>query len=531
MEYTESDVQILNDWVGFGSFVPNFIVRALSNCDAKIVFVDKGNQGGGTASVIYDYILRILGQHPVEKKNIRPNTAVRTIRFASETLPTEAEGEGEIRNTLYPQFKKFFPPYLIKKDITARRPALTLRDYQGGKDIILEFVSYNQEVQSQAGVQRFSCYCDEQPPQSFYEEQLPRLLAADGDLIIALTPAENLSWVYEAIYLKANWMYNSDTIISYLDKKTGVKHESKEFLNSGHSIAVIRAATDDNPTLNPQVIENQFAGYDDEQAMEVRRYGIFHQISGVIFKEFDPRIHVLNRNQHFPEGIPHSYIHGRGIDFHEQTNWAILWLALTRENEVFVYDEWNPSPSRYVTVEIAREIAMRSRDYKFAVNLIDPWAAKKQANTGFSPIDDLNRAFGSFRRDIPSCTGGYWETWDTKNLRGRDMVKERLKNARLVGKPFNNRMIKNGENYYLPTMWVLNNCEQTIFSMRNWRWDEWATRESSLTKDEKNKPQDRFSHFPVTIECIFKHPAFSMGMYKGSVIKQKPSPYRNYMRV
>jgi len=522
----DADIKLLNDMAGFLSFKPNFIGWALMHCDANVILVDTGNQAGKTSNIAKNYVARILGEHPIEKRNMRPNTIHRTIRFASENLPTESEEEGEIRNTVYPQFKKLFPPYLIKKDITARRPAITIRDYQGGKDIIVEFVSYNQEVQSQAGVQRFSIFLDEQAPKSFYEEQLPRLLAADGDMIIGITPAENITYLFEEIFQKAGTFYNSPSIVEYLATK-GEKCRVFEKMAGDKNIAVIRAATDDNPTLNKEVIEEKYSKYDDLPTMEVRRYGLFHQISGIIFKEFD-KLHVISRNQHFQEGIPHSWVHARGIDFHEHTNWACGWVALSPQNEAFVYDEYNPSPDRFVTSEIGREIAHRSRDYKFAVNLIDPWAAKKQINTGFTPIDDLNRAFSQFRRDGIG-TGGYWQAWDTKNLRGRDSVKERLKNARIVGKPFNNRMIKNGVDFYVPTIWFTDNCNQTIYSFKNWRWEEWATRESYLTKDEKNKPQDKHSHFPVMIECIFKHPAFNT-RFSERVVKQPQSAHASYMR-
>lgn len=103
----------------------------------------------------------------------------RIFRFASEMLPTEKAGlEGdtiqsaEINNTQYPEFKKWLPPFLIKKDITVRNPAITLfdpnanQDFGGlkyvGADIMVEFVSYNQSVQAGAGVQRLSVWEDEE---------------------------------------------------------------------------------------------------------------------------------------------------------------------------------------------------------------------------------------------------------------------------------------------------------------------------------------------------------------------------------
>jgi hypothetical protein len=293
---------------------------------------------------------------------------------------------------------------------------------------------------------------------------------------------------------------------------------------------VIRAATDDNPTLDKDAIEDKMSKYDDRATMEIRRYGIFHQMSGVIYKEFTEMIHKISGNEYFPDGVPHDWVHSRGIDFHEHTNWACVWMALSNWNEAFIYHEYNPSPDRMVTLQISREIATMSRDYRYPLNLIDPWAAKTQVNTNLSVVDDINRAFYQYKKEGIG-TGGYWQTWDTKSARGRDIVKERLKNSLLVGKPFNNRVYdKTGGVHYLPTLWILDHCKETIMSFKNWRWEQWASKEQLITKDEKNTPQDRHSHFPVTVECIFKHPAFSVGRFREVFVKERQSPYEQSFR-
>lgn len=520
MNLQGEDLQQAGDWANYLLFKPNFITSALRNCEKKTIGVFTGNQAGKTEDVVMDYIDRILGRHPIEWKNIRPNNPHRIIRFASQRLPLETEGE-EVKNTVYPRFKSRFPSYLIKKDITVRKPVITLRDRQGGRDIFLEFVSYGEETQSQAGVQRFSIYLDEHAPESFYEEQIPRLMSSMGDLIITLTPVEYISWEFEKIFGRTDVIYNSQSIIEYMKKNHGTNLNTIEKTGTNNGIAIIRAASEDNPTFTKEQVDENMSKYDDIDTYEVRRYGIFHQISGRILKDFDLSIHVIPKMRYFQDGIPDGWIHARGIDFHEHTNWACPWVALSPENEAFVYQEFNPSSDRWVSLEIAREIAIRSKDYKYHINLVDPRMAIRQANTGLTTLDDFNRYFREFKRDGLG-TGGYWQTWDTKNERGRDIVKQRLKNARLVGKPFCN----NG----LPTLWILDNCPQTIYSFKNWKWEEWANRQASLTKEEKNKPEDKYSHFPIAIECLFKHPAFSSLIFRRSVLPERPSPYAGYMR-
>ncbi len=530
VELSQEYIATLNDMSGFFSFKPNFIIGCLGLSDKKIKAVIKGNQAGGTSTVAYDYVRRIMGIHPIEKLNLRPDNPIRIIRFASETLPNEAGTGGEVRNTIYPQIKKFLPNSLILKDITVRKPVVTVRCVQGGAPIQLEYVSYGQEVQSQAGVQRFSIYLDEESPQGFYEEQLPRLIAADGDLIMGVTLTEKLTWMFDEVLERASVIYNSPTIIRYMKEKYGRDLKFREDTGRNSSVAIIRAATDDNPTLDLNVINEIMSVYDDESTVESRRYGIPHQASGIIFKDFDPNIHVIQRDKFFETGLPHTWFHVRGIDFHEHTNWAVLWVSLSPQNEVFIHQEYNPSPDRMVTLQIGKQVAMRSGDYTFKINLIDPLSAKKQVNTGLSALDDFNNIFREFRHEGIG-TGGYWTTWDTKSSRGRDEIRKRLKNAKLCQRPFNNRVISpEGRESFLPTLWVCNTCPETIYSFRNWRWDEWASKEAQITKDEKNKPQERHSHFPITVECIMKHPAFNTGRFKETVLPHRDSPYHVSMR-
>jgi hypothetical protein len=228
--------------------------------------------------------------------------------------------------------------------------------------------------------------------------------------------------------------------------------------------------------------------------------------------------------------LPHDWLHARGIDFHERVSWAVGWASLSPQNEMFFYREYNPSPEKMVTLTICREIIMLSGDYKFPINLVDPRAAISQPNTGLSTLDDLNRAFMVYKREGLG-TGGYWQTWDTKSSKGRDAVHERLQNSKLVGKPFANRILQNGRESYLPTLWILDSCPIMIQSLKGWRYEEWANREKLITNDEKDKFQQKWSHFPMVLEGLLKWPGFSVGRYREQFVKSRPNPYAREARM
>jgi hypothetical protein len=156
-----------------------------------------------------------------------------------------------------------------------------------------------------------------------------------------------------------------------------------------------------------------------------------------------------------------------------------------------------------ITRSIANEMSLLSGQYKFKLNLIDPRAAEVQTNTGTTTVEDLNDAFLDLKRE-GVCTGGYWETWDTKGTRGREVVRERLKNSVDCKRPFNNKVKKDGRTVYLPTLWISNHCPETSRSLKQWRLESWARSYANTEKDRKETPAQKFSHYPCCIEAIFK---------------------------
>jgi hypothetical protein len=230
-QFSQQDIQTLNDFEGYLSFIPTWMYRIFVNLPYKIIFLNSGNQALKTASTARQYADRILGWHPIPKKNVvywecskrakihrneitlkellkehkfkdsstwnslqlpedmkcpecgaeivQHKRGSRVFRFASETLPGEnvnvsKDGmSAEVKNTQYPEFKKWLPKFLIKKDITSRNKSMIIKDIYGGSDIVIDFVSYNQTTPSTAGPQRMSIWEDEQPDMAFHEEQYP----------------------------------------------------------------------------------------------------------------------------------------------------------------------------------------------------------------------------------------------------------------------------------------------------------------------------------------------------------------------
>jgi len=214
------------------------------------------------------------------------------------------------------------------------------------------------------------------------------------------------------------------------------------------------------------------------------------------------------------------WVHGRSIDYHERINWAIIWVAISPDDEAFVYREWDPSPREWINLTISEEIVNRNGMQRFIVNLIDPLARKIQTNSGISTIEDLNTIFHRLRVEGLS-SGTYWEPFDTKGMKGRDEIKKRLKNSLRVERPFNNHIKEDGRTFILPTLWISKECPETAKSLKQWRHQDWATNRLVHVKDKKESTIKKFSHFCTALEGLFKDIRFKA---------RKDKPYRNEQR-
>lgn len=569
-------VKQLNDIASYVNFLPTWQFKRFMRLPHQIVGLFCGNQAMKTSSVTYSFVHRVLGSHPVPKKNVvyfecetrnKDNLAPhgfyafkdcgvlvrgwekgtwnlsqlpkdgkcpfcggkiivhqrvsRKIRLCSETLPGDKESvsddgsvSAETKNSVYPELKKWMPNFLIKRDITFRNPAMIIKDplagfqlngtVNRGDAIIFDFVSYSQTIQASASVQRMAILCDEEPPKDFWDEQCRRLLIEDGDITLALTPANQMSWSYDEIFERAQVYYRTKAICDFLNTNEKDKeHFQVETTQSPASIGVVMAATDDNPILSKEAIESNFATVDDPDVLATRRYGIHRQVSGRIFKSFDYKVHYINFEDYFPDGMFEGYNHYRMIDYHPHNKWACCWLSLSPYNEAFVWREYSPDPERLITRTISNEIAILSEYYKYKLNLIDPLAAETQTKTGTTTVDDLNDYFMELRKEGVG-TGGYWETWDTKGTRGREVIRARLINSKKCGVPFNNKIVVDGVTRWLPTIWISTACPETARSLKRWRREANLRSSRNIDKEKTEKPAQKFSHYCTAIEAIFK---------------------------
>jgi hypothetical protein len=319
-------------------------------------------------------------------------------------------------------------------------------------------------------------------------------LREGGDATINLTPAKGFDWIYDSIWRRAEKIYRSKVIC----EKFGYPRVESSGVKSG--IHLFCWATDDNPVMTPEAIERIFGSIDDPDELAMRRYGVFRQVSGRIYKAFDEKVHKKPFDAVFDASLFRSYWHFRVIDYHPSKPWAVSWVAVSPTHEWFVWNELWQNHDNRTTLELRDEIKRESlfeEDEEFnRCTLIDPLSEVKQSNTGFSVFDDLQMGEYGLRRLTPA---------DTKNQSGRANIKMRLKNSLVCGVPGNNlnRNDLDEPRYgqYLPTIWFLDNCRHHIEHFKSWRFVDWKQEHVKATKTVKRESQ-KYSDFCRNLEFL-----------------------------
>lgn len=233
-----------------------------------------GNRTGKTVSGGAEAVWYATGTHPYKRIPI-PN------RGWVVSLTNEVQRDVAQREVL-----KWLPKDQIK-DVQMR---------QGKKDSldtgiidfieltngsIIGFKSCDQGRAKFQGTSQHWIWFDEEPPEDIYKECKMRVVDTRGDMWGTMTPLQGLTWVYDDIYINEI----QDPAIQYWLMQWA-----------------------DNPHLHPEEIAALEATMTEDER-EARQYGKFVAMSGLVYKEFNEDIHVID-----PFDIPHSWYDNISID-------------------------------------------------------------------------------------------------------------------------------------------------------------------------------------------------------------------------
>jgi phage terminase large subunit-like protein len=183
---------------------------------------------------------------------------------------------------------------------------IRVKNVFGGVSVI-GFKSCDQGREKFQGASLDFVWFDEEPPEDVYLECRMRVFDRKGDIFGTMTPLKGLTFIYNEIYLNRH----NDNEVWY------------EFIEWG-----------DNPYLDEGEIK-ALEGTMDEVNLQARRFGRFaSHTAGLVYPEFDERIHVIE-----PRQLPNEWQDMISIDPGLNNPLSAHWYAVDYDDNVYVVAE------------------------------------------------------------------------------------------------------------------------------------------------------------------------------------------------
>jgi len=204
---------------------------------------------------------------------------------------------------------------------------------------------------------------------------------------------------------------------------------------------------------------------DDKQA---RIYGKFQHLTGLVYKKFSRKIHVIR--PFVPN--PRDYCVIELLDPHPRNPDAVLWVAIDAKGRKFIVDEL------YLKFHGIDEMVMRIKSkadqYRIVQRRADPAAWVEDQHTRMTLYKMLYERGLTY---IPAS-------------------KDRSHGTTLVQNALDYQVVRIGESEEMvkpPMLYVFDTCVRTIWEFEHWQYSEW-TGKAKERKDPSEKPQDKDDH-------------------------------------
>jgi phage terminase large subunit-like protein len=348
------------------------------------------------------------------------------------------KGVGEV---IVPFMEEWLDASLIKRKI--RNPMGIPIKWEFKNGSVFDILTHEQDVEQFEGWKGHIAWFDEPPPRDRYIATLRGLVDYKGRSWLTLTPLTQ-AWIYDDIYTK----------------------------NQPGRIHVTTTDIRDNPHLSAEAIF-EFEQSLTEEEKEARLHGKFLHLSGLVYKEFNPDIHICE-----PPDVKEHWTRYMAIDPHERMPTAVLWLAVNTRGDMFVYDElWLENMD---IEQIAHAIHVQEGELKPRIRLIDPHNDR-----------EYNLVGGNFnvRKELMKH-GVYCERANSDPALGKSRIKQALK-------PRYSPILKTE----VPQLRVSRSCKQTIYEFQHYVWDDFRRNKDDYEKKEQVKKKS--DHFMDALRYIY----------------------------
>lgn len=384
-----------------------------------------GNRSGKTTGGTIEDIWWLTGRHPYLQT---PEPPVRGRIIGVDFL-------NGIEKILRPEMARWLPASELKGGTWTTAYSKETRTLTLENGSTVEYMSYDQDTDKFAGTSRHFVHFDEEPPQDIYLENKARLIDTAGNWWMTMTPVEGMSWIYDDIYMPGKNDPSSD-------------------------LAVIEIDMTENPYLSQTEVSSFISGLSEDDRL-ARVKGKFVSIGGLVHKEFNPEVHVVDA--FIPPLDWEWYV---SLDHGYNNPTAVLWHAVSPDGQVVTFSE-HYERERTVDYHAA---AIHQRNASFGrvpdVYVADPAISQRNGVTGTSiqqEYADHGIGFASGNNDV---------------LSGVNRVNSYLK-PRENGRP----------------RWVITrNCRNLISEMQRLRWKTYATKKMQYANNKIDQIHKKDDH-------------------------------------
>ena len=423
-------------------YSPNPKQELFHNSDSSVRSIFGANRSGKTTAGAVEFLWHMTGAYPDwYPKDLRMPTdrPLKGRIFAKDFQ----KGVGEV---ILPTIAEWFDdtvggPFVEKK---LRNPiGIPVKwIFKNGNQF--DILTYEMSTEQCEGWKGDIAWFDEPPPRDKFIATKRGLVDTSGRCWLTLTPLTQ-PWIYDELYTKAQ----SDK--TYFCVTMDIRDNLKRVINGRQFGYLTESAIKDfEKTLSPE-------------EKEARLHGKFLHLSGLILKEFDPEVHLLDTVRVKPH-----WTRIMAIDPHPRLPTACVWMAIDEKDRLYVYDELSFSGS---LADLASAIRAQEGDMPAQRRFIDPAS------------DHEDKLAGGFnvRKELMKHHI-YCERANNDVELGLSRVREALSPSiqQLSGK-------------LEPRLHISRSCENLIYEIQHYVWAEYTMAPES--HDPKQKPMKKNDHF------------------------------------
>lgn len=312
-----------------------------------------------------------------------------------------------------------------------------------------DIMSYDQAIKEFESVTLGWCLFDEPPPEPIYKACIARMRRG-GIVGIFMTPLTGSAWIYDDIITNQNNEEGQRFWLTANMEDACIEHGERGFLRHADIERIVQ----------------QF----NEEDKQARYFGRFQHLSGLVFKEFDPKIHIIE-----PFEIdPYNFVVVEALDTHPRVPDAVLYVAINDKGQHFVIDEIFENGT---TGQLAYKIKQKRSNYRVVKKIIEPGAFNKDQHR------DLRQ--GQYPSLADELLYEHGLDFEAGSKRRYDAIKK-------ISDYFSYQKVEN-EFIKSPNLYVFNSCKTLIYELQHYQWDEWRGK-SAENKSKKGVPMDKDDH-------------------------------------